>query len=170
MRDAFGGIVNIAIIVVFMTIVSGYLAFNVSYTKAFKVKNYIISVYEEYDGCDEGSFRTVCNEKITNYLREIGYSAPDPTNFDSANVVNKEVELNNYVKADQNCGNGYCVIELHDTDTGSSNAEAVLNKSYRSFRVVTVVYLDIPIINNIMSGMNMFQITGDTKKMVYDPD
>ena len=42
MRDAFGGIVNIAIIVVFMTIVSGYLAFNVSYTKAFKVKNYFI--------------------------------------------------------------------------------------------------------------------------------
>ena len=39
MRDAFGGLLNIGIIVVFMTIVSGYLAFNVSYAKAFKVKN-----------------------------------------------------------------------------------------------------------------------------------
>ena len=35
MRDAFGGLLNIVIIVVFMTLVSGYLAFNVSYAKAF---------------------------------------------------------------------------------------------------------------------------------------
>ena len=43
MRDAFGGIVNLTIIVVFLVIVSGYLAYNVNYTKAFKVKNKIIS-------------------------------------------------------------------------------------------------------------------------------
>ena len=43
MRDALGGIVNITIIVVFLVIVSGYLAFNVNYTKAFRVKNKIIT-------------------------------------------------------------------------------------------------------------------------------
>jgi hypothetical protein len=53
MRDAFGGLLNIVIIVVFMTLVSGYLAFNVSYAKAFKVKNKIISTIENYNGsCD----------------------------------------------------------------------------------------------------------------------
>ena len=56
MRDAFGGIVNISMIVVFLVIVSGYLAFNVSYTKAFRVKNKIITTIEQYEGlCDEDS-------------------------------------------------------------------------------------------------------------------
>ena len=38
MRDAFGGVANLVIIVVFLVLVSGYLAFNVNYTKAFRVK------------------------------------------------------------------------------------------------------------------------------------
>ena len=42
MRDAFGGIANMVVIIVFLVIVSGYLAFNVNYTKAFRVKNKII--------------------------------------------------------------------------------------------------------------------------------
>ena len=32
MRDAFGGVVNLAMIVVFLVLVTGYLAFNVNYT------------------------------------------------------------------------------------------------------------------------------------------
>ena len=44
MRDAIGGSVNLVIIVVFMLLVSGYLAFNINYTKAFKVKNKIILI------------------------------------------------------------------------------------------------------------------------------
>ena len=43
MRDAFGGLLNMVIIVVFLVLVSGYLAFNVNYTKAFRVKNKIIT-------------------------------------------------------------------------------------------------------------------------------
>lgn len=46
MRDAIGGVVNIQIILVFIVIVSGYLAFSVNYTKAFRVKNKIITTLE----------------------------------------------------------------------------------------------------------------------------
>ena len=49
MRDAIGGVVNVAFIAVFLVIVSGYLAFSVSYNKAFKVKNKIISILEQYE-------------------------------------------------------------------------------------------------------------------------
>ena len=50
MRDAFGGLVNIVIIVVFLVLVSGLLAFNVNYTKAYRVKNKIITTLEQYEG------------------------------------------------------------------------------------------------------------------------
>ena len=62
MRDAFGGLVNIVIIVVFIVVVSGYLAFNVTYTKAFKVKNKMISLLEQYEGkCGSAYANSRCN-------------------------------------------------------------------------------------------------------------
>ena len=45
MRDGLGSAVMIAIIVVFIAIVSGYLAFNVNYMKAFNMKNKICQKY-----------------------------------------------------------------------------------------------------------------------------
>ena len=99
MRDAFGGIVNLSMIVVFLVLVCGYLAFNVNYTKAFRVKNYIITTIEQYEGnCDnEGS---ACAQKISNYIRQIGYSAPD---FDLTN--------DGYT-----CHEGYCYKKLMEED------------------------------------------------------
>ena len=42
MREAYSGIVNIFFIAVFLVIVSGILAFIVTYTKAFKMKKVIL--------------------------------------------------------------------------------------------------------------------------------
>ena len=69
MRDAFGGIANIVVIVVFLVIVSGYLAFNVNYTKAFRVKNKIISTFEQFEGnCyDDIATEGTCNYEIQKY-------------------------------------------------------------------------------------------------------
>ena len=50
MRDAFGGAVNIYIIVVFIVFALGYMAFNVNYTKAFRMKDKIVALYEKYNG------------------------------------------------------------------------------------------------------------------------
>ena len=50
MRDGLGSAVMIAIIAVFIAIVSGYLAFNVNYMKAFNMKNKIIDYFNKYDG------------------------------------------------------------------------------------------------------------------------
>ena len=70
MRDALGGVVNIQFILIFIVLVSGYLAFSVNYTKAFRAKNKIIDVYESYEGNlkNEGAL-----EKINTYLNKIGY-------------------------------------------------------------------------------------------------
>ncbi len=65
MSDSLGGTVIIVLIVLFITIVSGYLAFNVNYTKAFKMKNKIVDTYEKYKGnCDGNSD---CNDEIDGY-------------------------------------------------------------------------------------------------------
>lgn len=139
MRDAFGGIVNIAIIVVFLILVSGYLAFNVNYTKAFRVKNKIISTLEQYEGvCPEGS---ACDRAITNYMKEIGYNAE---NF----------RLRGYDCPDRK---GYCIKKIDaSTDTGGIDGT---DKFY--YEVVTKINIEIPIINRI--GLQFFQVSGSTK-------
>ena len=43
MRDAFGGIFNIFIIVVVLLLIMGILGLTVNYTKAFRMKNYVIT-------------------------------------------------------------------------------------------------------------------------------
>ena len=144
MRDAYGGIVNLAMIVVFLVLVSGYLAFNVNYTKAFRVKNYIITSLEQYEGnCDTGS---ECQKKILEYINQVGYNAP---NF----------SLDGF-----KCSHGYCYKE-YEAKNSSEGVDEHQRQSY--YRVVTQINIDIPIINNIMPGLKIFQIAGDTKLITH---
>ena len=50
MRDSLGGAVNVFIIVIFIVFALGYMAYNVNYTKAFRMKNKIVFTYEKYKG------------------------------------------------------------------------------------------------------------------------
>ena len=143
MRDAFGGIVNIAIIVVFLVIVSGYLAFNVNYTKAFRVKNKIITTYEQYEGnCKEST--TPCADKIKTYMSQIGYNAP-------------EIDCDGWNDGPANFG--YCAKKV-DTTSESPISDS---KERAYYKIKTQINIDIPIINKIMPGLRIFEVTGDTK-------
>lgn len=160
MRDAFGGLINIAIIIIFLVIVSGYMAYNVSYAKAFRVKNKVISTIEEFEGrCDFSKSNDKCVKIIKTYMAQIGYNPlgkDDASNshFDTPSNCNENTV---------NCQTGYCTMKC-EYDAGGSGSNAVGNKYYY-YRVVTYVTLDIPIINKIMSGMTVFQVTGDTMRI-----
>ena len=142
MRDAIGGSVTIVIIVVFIVFALGYLAFNVNYTKAFRMKDKIVTLYDDYDGnCRNNS---KCQEEIKKYAKQIGYTADPgignqmkcPSGYSSTNGIycEKKVSVNN-VK-----------------DQGS--------KYY--YKIVTKINLEIPIIKNILN-FRFFYIFGDTK-------
>ena len=134
MRDAIGGAFNVSIIIAFLLIVSGYLAFNINYTKAFRVKNKIITTLEQYEGqCDSGSD---CDQIITGYMRSLGYNAPNQIGGCSGESRN-----------------GYCVVAVK-SDTDDS-------KYY--YTVTTAIIIDIPIINKILPNLKIFQVSGNTK-------
>lgn len=147
MRDAFGGVANLVIIVVFLVLVSGYLAFNVNYTKAFRVKNKIISLYEQYEGkqCYLND-TSECNQKIREYMNSLGYNSP-------------YLDLEGY-----NCYYGYCAKEYQTEKVSDSVTDDTKEKAY--YNIVTQINIDIPIINKILPGLKIFQISGDTKPIV----
>lgn len=151
MRDAFGGISNLVIIVVFMTLVSGYLAFNVNYTKAFRVKNKIITLFEQYEGkCGGGPSTVECNQKIKDYMKQVGYST---SNFNSYSGMIDGHER------DYSCQDGYCFYKVD-----VSSPSDLEQKAY--YKIVTQINIDIPIINKILPGLRIFQVSGDTKTIV----
>lgn len=140
MRDAYGGIVNLTFIVAFLVIVSGYLAFSVNYNKAFRVKNKIISAIEECEGISSDS-SDCAHTEIEGYMKQVGYSVPKDFNSDvcSGGII----------------GNGWCAKE-NVVSSGELG-----NRSY--YTVVTAVNIDLPIINNILPNMKIFQVSGNTK-------
>lgn len=142
MRDALGGTVSLVIIVVFIVVALGYMAFNVNYTKAFRMKNKIISVYEDYNGNCLGD----CKNAIKNYAKTLGYS--------SGNNMNCP---NGY----ENSDNLYCYKKVDATGKYSNGViQDAKRKSY--YRIITKINVEIPIINNILD-LKVFYITGDTK-------
>ena len=156
MRDALGGTVVLMIIVIFIVFALGYLAFNVNYTKAFRMKNKIISVYEDYRGdCSSSE----CQAAITDYAKSIGYTVDSsmtcPKNFEKIKGL-------------------YCVKEqIVDSDKSNSSI-SYIKKSGKSgvalsdiktkhyYTIVTKINLQIPVINNIID-FSFFYVSGDTR-------
>lgn len=138
MRDSIGGIFNITFIAVFMLVVSGYLAFSVSYNKAYKVKNKIISTIEQYEGYNNNS-----KAVIEDYINQLGYNSG---------------EVSSSIRGKYNCCSkrGYCVQWIPDDSSASSG----LPKGY--YKVITTVNIDVPIFNKFLPYLTFFQTTGDT--------
>ena len=77
MKDAFGGVLSLVLITIFLVIVSGILALLVNYTKAFRMKNVVISTIEQYSGaagCFKDGSEYGCSSKIKEEAQKFGYS------------------------------------------------------------------------------------------------
>ena len=153
MRDAIGGSVSITIVVLFIVVALGYMAFNVNYTKAFRMKNKIVSTYEEFNGDCSSS---TCQRVITNYALDIGYD-PDTLKCPDGNsspqpkyycLIAHDVYNESYESNSNNCRDG----RVCDKKKG------------QYYTVITKVNIEIPIIKNLMN-IRAFQVSGDTKAL-----
>ncbi|MBR2828123.1 MAG: hypothetical protein IKE70_02710 [Bacilli bacterium] len=145
MRDSIGSSIVIVIIVVFIVFAMGYLAFNVNYTKAFRMKNKILSVYKEYNGiCTDN-----CEEDIKDYANRIGYKP-------SGSIKCPSCEGGTPGNSNYYCWCRYSIaIESDDTKINDLG-----DRFY--YHVVTKINMDIPVLSN-MIDLQVFNISGDTE-------
>lgn len=137
MQDAFGGIMNLFFIAVFFVLIEGILGFTFSYTKAFKMKNIVLSSIEEYENAccvNPRNNRSPCREKITKQAELIGYS---PASLKCPNGF-------------QNIDDLFCVKKMTSKNDKTS------------YRIITQVDLNIILVRDIMPR-KFFQVTGDTR-------
>lgn len=140
MKDAFGGIFNIFFIAIFLVIISGILGFIVGYSRAFKMKNNVISVIEQYEDANCLGTTSACFQKIVEGANSIGYSS---------------ISSLNCPKDFTNVGNLYCI---------GANSKQPVKGNIKSYTIITQVNMDLPIISTIL-GFRFFQVSGDTREI-----
>lgn len=174
MKEAYGGILNIVFVVIFLVIIEGILALVVSYTKAFKMKNSVISVIEEYEGsgCAPeaslfASYNTdsSCRRKIAEKANQINYAPPAlhcPDTLRGDDGQSCQWHLASYNGKDLYC---YCVMET----SKDVKRKAALDGQTKTIRVQGYVYhvltqvdLTFPLVSQI-TGQEFFSVSGYTK-------
>ena len=152
MKQAIGSGWMLGFVSIFIVLFTAYLAISVNYTKAFKVKNRIISLIEENEGFTYSSdvketgtniddiknkAKQETEDKIYLYLNEIGYNYTDVKCPDSIGDGNEFT-------------GGYCV-------------KKITNSQGSDYTVATFISLELPI---IWIKINV-PITGETK-VIYN--
>ena len=147
MKEAIGGVLSLNLILIFLVLISCYLAFSVNYTKAFRVKNEIRSIIEKNEGltCDALS-------QINDLMIKANYDFPD--SFESWCVANG-YELVSDTK--NNAGiltrGGFCYKVQPVNKLGTSDADKKYKGAY--YTVATFVnILDIPMFGGNAKGAN----------------
>lgn len=163
MREAIGATWIMGIVLAFIALFSGFLAFSVNYSKAFKVKDGIVDRIEKHSGFNNDSV-----EDINEFLTEIGYTSTGScekaldNNSDDGSL---STFRGNYVgvRAGQvtrrptgNDKSNYCVHKV----TGYNN---VGNLGAAYYKVYVFFSISLPFINDY-AGYN---ITGETSNLYY---
>lgn len=156
MRDGIGSVVMIGLIIFFITAVSAFLAFNVNYTKAFRMKNKVLSVYDEHDG--QCASESDCLGEIDKYAHSIGY-LPVQLNCASGYVAKsyggKLLFCEKCIEVEK---------EFDDGGTGNIDSYGVLGDKIvdHYYSIYTVININIPVFNNLFSP-KLLGVYGDTR-------
>lgn len=99
MRDAFGGVFMMRLMLVFIVIYVAFTAVSLNYAKAFKIKNKIIDVVEQKEITDIASFFNGGNGKNTEQFDNI---------ISRANYTKQCNNGNGEIKNKDGAATGYC--------------------------------------------------------------
>ena len=163
MKEAFGGIFNIMFLVIFLVVVIGVLGLVFSYTKAFKMKNAIISTIEDFEGVgcypeingENGSGRN-CRQVIKEKAQDLKYNPVSLNCNDGCMLYSNTTDDSDKGLCEASGVYCYNVTVKHDDKT---------NRNYAVFKVMTQVDINFPIIEKIMQ-FRFFQVAGDTKEIL----
>lgn len=154
MREAIGGTWITQLIIVFMFIFVAFLALSLNYSKAFRVKNEVLSFVEKNEGI---TLNTV--KKVNNYLKYSGYNSMGKCAKGMYGVANLNATTYTLVN-DSNKNNKfyYCIGKI---DSKSINFQ---NRAY--YKAKLFFKFNLPVVGNIFN----FEIDGQTKDVLYPAD
>ena len=156
MRETIGGTWLTQLVIVFMFIFAAFLALSINYSKAFRVKNEVLTIIEKNSGLTENS-----KEMIGNYLRNSGYTMKGRCSINSYGLTinginNTKTELIN----NSNKGRKYhaCISKIRSISVNFPN---------RAYYEVRLFFkFNLPVLGNIST----FEVEGQSKDVSYPLD
>lgn len=170
MREAIGSSLLLNIVIVFIGVISAFLISSIAYSKAFKVKNRIVSVIEKYDGIcfNDTEDKDNCYKEIEAELQDMGYSSnivatcPKEEDYIESNDYGILSVQQMYPKTFSS-GHKYCVYKytLCDNDQIDLNHRKCKENSNEMYyyKVISFMHFDIPVIGQFLE----FKVSGETK-------
>ena len=152
MREAIGQTLIVNLIVIFVIVFIVLFAGSVNYTKAYKVKNRIISIIEENEG-----YTPTAQKQINNFLGETGYRVS--TKGCSKNDYHYQKQAyamnggQNTWQAVSTGGNYKYCVEKITTKTGE------VEQTF--YGVTAYMYFELPLISSLLE----LPVYGETKTM-----
>ncbi len=161
MREAIGGTWLTQIIIIFMLIFVAFLALTLNYTKAFKMKNDILTIIEEREGITvnkDGKLNGSIG-LINNYLEKNGYSLLRACPEGSYGVSNLHSEALNYIDKGHNAKRYYYCIAKY-------SAPSTNYKGKVYYQVMISLKFNLPILGDLFT----FEVSGNTEDIVLPAD
>ena len=137
MKEAIGNSFLVTLSIVFLFLIMSLLVASLSYSKAYKAKNKVVSVIEKYNGYNEDA-----TNEIDMDLFKMGYKT-NTTGRRCKDLYNEDIVL------------------LHDTEAGKYDYCVYEVSSTRGmyYHVVTYMHFDLPIIGQYLT----FEVKGDSR-------
>ncbi len=161
MRESIGASWIFGIVAMFVALFSAFLAYSISYTRAFNAKNEIINLIEHYDGFTEygGDVTMATDLDLKNsetvegeayrIIKNLGYNS-DVLNGDSDCLIRTdEADLKGKMM------NGYCVVKKCENGDKHKNT---------TYKVTAFVALKMPVIEITVK----IPVSGETRTISYD--
>ena len=159
MRESIGGAWLLGLMVTFILFFTSFIIVTINYTRAFRIKNEMLSIIEKFDGLTsstttrEGSISVISNFLIRNNQKSTGsceegelgaFSLEGPVTFEI--VLDKRAEYY------------YCVSKHNKFDPNEPN------KAY--YRVTVFFDFNIPVFGELFK----FSVNGPTKNVQRPQD
>lgn len=143
MKESISNAALAGLALTFIGVMSIVFLSSLNYTKAFKIKNRIVDIIEQYDAGYAPSNRSAINNEIESTMKNIGYRV---------NAENKQCPVYQdklgyeYQALNSTYNYRYCIYEYNDTRG-------------KYYKVLAYMYLDIPVIGAYLE----FPVSGETK-------
>lgn len=166
MRESIGGAWLFGIVAVFIALFTAFLAYSISYTRAFNTKNEIINIIERKEGYTTSpdldynmtleqlhamypiDYERTADVEILMNIKSIGYNYSAARGIDCRSVGHPDGEANE---------GGYCITKI-------CPAGSELKDSRIYYKVTTFIAIKIPILEVSLK----IPISGETKTLYFD--
>lgn len=139
MREATGNALLMTMMTSIIAIIMIFFVGSISYSKSYRIKNYIINQIEENDGWND-----TIDTQLSSYLKDVGYNVRK-SNSSECPKINKLSATCTLVPTKVVDEYEVCVYKCEETNI--------------YYKVITYMKFDFPVIGNSLK----FEVTGETR-------